>query len=64
LLLLAGDQDGVSPPPVITALALTAQTTRETASRAINEVVRRGIIARDKQRWRIVSRGLLEDQII
>jgi CRP-like cAMP-binding protein len=64
LLLLAGDQDGVSPPPLINALALTAQTTRETASRAINEVVRRGIITRDNKRWHIVSRGLLEGQII
>ena len=63
LLLLVGDQDGIAPPPVITALALTAQTTRETASRAINEMVRRGIITRDKQQWQIVSRGLLEAEV-
>ena len=64
LLRLADEQDKVAPPPVIAALALTAQTTRETASRAVNALVRRGIIDRDKAKMQIVSRGLLESLII
>jgi len=64
LLRLVDEKDRVSPPPVIAALALTAQTTRETASRAVNALVRRGIIERDKSRWEIVSPGLLESLVI
>jgi len=64
LLKLVDENGRASPPPVIAALALTAQTTRETASRAINALVRRGIIERDKQQLEIVSRGLLESLVI
>lgn len=64
LLKLVDENDQASPPPVIAALALTAQTTRETASRAINALVRRGIIERDKRRLEIISRGLLESLVV
>jgi CRP/FNR family cyclic AMP-dependent transcriptional regulator len=60
----AGEEGTISPPPVIAALALSAQTTRETGSRAINALERRGIIRRDDQRLEILSRGLLEELVI
>ncbi len=64
LLRLVDESNRVAPPPVIAALALTAQTTRETASRAINALVRRGIVERDKKQLEIISRGLLESLVI
>lgn len=64
LLRLAGDKDEISPSPVVSALALTAQTTRETGSRAISVLERRGIIERDEHRLRIISRRMLEDLVI
>lgn len=63
LLKEAGSGNIVSPPPVIAALGLMAQTTRETASRAVNNLVRRGIVLRDAEKLTIVSRSLLEDMI-
>ncbi|MFN7611429.1 MAG: Crp/Fnr family transcriptional regulator [bacterium] len=64
LLNIAGDHNMISPPPVVAALGLNAQTTRETASRAINALVRRGIVSRDAQQLKINSRSLLEDLIV
>ena len=64
LLRVAGDADEISPPPVIAALALSAQTTRETGSRAISALERRGIIERDEHCLKIVSRRMLEDMVI
>ncbi len=64
LLRLAGPSDTVIPSPVIAALALSAQTTRETGSRAINALERRGIIARDQSQLTIVSRRMLEELIV
>ena len=64
LLKQAGSRDVISPPPVISALALSAQTTRETGSRAISALERRGIIQRDETTLEIVSRRLLEDLVI
>lgn len=64
LLRHADDKDEISPPPVIAALALTAQTTRETGSRAINALERRGVIDRDNNRLKIVSRRMLEEMIV
>ncbi|ASK89190.1 Crp/Fnr family transcriptional regulator [Sphingorhabdus sp. SMR4y] len=60
----AGEKGEIAPPPVIAALALSAQTTRETGSRAINALERRGIIRRDDKRLEILSRGLLEELVI
>ncbi len=64
LLQEAGDDGRISPPPVIAALALSAQTTRETGSRAISALERRGIIRRDEERLEIMSRALLEDLVV
>ena len=63
-LLRLADGDGhVSPPPVVTALALKANTARETASRALAAAERRGLIERTAVSLRIVSaerlRGLV-----
>ena len=60
----AGEDGTISPPPVISALALSAQTTRETGSRAINALERRGIIRRDDEQLEILSRTLLEELVI
>lgn len=64
LLNQANNRDVISPSPVIAALGLRAQTTRETASRAINTLLRRGIISRDGEQLKIVSRTLLEDMVV
>jgi CRP/FNR family cyclic AMP-dependent transcriptional regulator len=64
LLNAAGEGDAISPSPVVAALGLMAQTTRETASRAINGLMRRGILRREPDRLTIVSRKLLEDMVI
>jgi CRP-like cAMP-binding protein len=64
LLGLLVDSDQLIPPPVVAALALRAQTTRETASRAISDLKRRGIIQRDKNKLEIISRPLLEALVI
>lgn len=64
LLREAGNTDVISPPPLITGLAMIAQTSRETGSRAISALERRGIIRRDAERLEILSRTLLEELII
>lgn len=64
LLNAAGGGDSIAPPPVVAALGLMAQTTRETASRTINGLMRRGIVQRDMDRLTIVSRSLLEEMVI
>lgn len=64
LLSMAGASNTISPPPVIAALALTAQTTRETGSRAISDLERRGIIERSDKSLAIVSRRMLEELIV
>ncbi|MEP0392497.1 MAG: Crp/Fnr family transcriptional regulator [Erythrobacter sp.] len=57
-------RDTVSPPPVIASLALIAQTTRETGSRALGNLERRGIVERGHDYLKIVSRGMLEDLVV
>jgi CRP-like cAMP-binding protein len=64
LLNAAGESDTIAPPPVVAALGLMAQTTRETASRAINGLMRRGIVRRDADRLTIVSRTMLEELVV
>lgn len=58
---LAGPEQAISPPPVIAALAIRAQTTRETASRAISMLERRGVVRRSAGRMEIVAPRLLAD---
>jgi CRP-like cAMP-binding protein len=64
-LLQLADSDGlIQPAPVIAALALSVHTTRETASRALASVVRRGIVERQAEGLHIVSRRMLEELIV
>ena len=64
LLELAGPDHVIAPPPVVSALAVSVQTTRETTSRTISALERRGIIHRDERRLVIQSPRMLEDMII
>ena len=64
LLQLADDDGMIRPPPVIAALAVGGHTTRETASRALTSLLRRGIVERQDDALRIVSRRMLEELIV
>jgi CRP-like cAMP-binding protein len=64
LLLMADEQGMIRPAPVIAALALTVNTSRETASRALAALLRRGIVDRLPDGLRVVSRRLLEELVI
>lgn len=64
LLARAGAGLIIVPPPVVAELAHAAQTTRETASRMIAELERRGIVVRDAAGLRISSPRLLSDLVI
>jgi CRP-like cAMP-binding protein len=54
----------ISPPPVLAELALKVGTTRETASRAVNSLERRGIIRRDATTLRVIAPARLEGMVI
>lgn len=60
LLRLAGDSTTIAPSPIVAALALSVHTTRETASRTLTQLERRGIIHRHGNALTIVSRRVLE----
>jgi len=64
LLRAAQGSDTLSPPPVVASLALIAQTTRETGSRALGNLERRGIVERGPNYLKIVSRGMIEDLVV
>lgn len=53
----------ICPAPVVADLALQVSTTRETASRAVNALERRGIIRRDAERLVVVAPHRLEELI-
>ena len=64
-LLQLADADGeIRPPPVISALALSVHTSRETGSRALAALLRRGIVQRNDDHLRIVSRRMLEEMVV
>lgn len=64
-LLELADADGlINPAPVISALALSVNTTRETGSRALAALLRRGIVERVDDALRVVSRRMLEEMIV
>jgi CRP-like cAMP-binding protein len=64
-LLQLADGDGrICPAPVVAAVALSVHTTRETASRALAAVVRRGIVERNDDGLKVVSRRMLEELIV
>lgn len=64
LLQLADDNGAIRPAPVISALALSVHTTRETGSRALTALLRRGIVERHPDHLRIVSRRMLEELVV
>jgi len=53
----------IRPAPVLSQFALQVQSTRETVSRAINALEKRGIIQRDEQGLRVVAPHRLEELI-
>lgn len=59
-----GDGRAVRPAPVLAALAIRVQSTRETVSRTINALERRGIIRRDKDALVIVAPLRLEELVV
>lgn len=60
----AGGGQRVSPLPPVTELASRAQTTRETASRALSALERRKIVERRGAALEIVSRRRLDELIV
>lgn len=63
LVALADGRDRIVPAPRVTTLALGANTTRETASRAIAALIRRGIISRDDEQLTIHAPRMLAELI-
>lgn len=61
---LSDDQGWIRPAPVIAALALSVHTTRETASRALTTLLRRGIVIREGDALRIISPRMLQELIV
>ncbi|HTQ14557.1 MAG TPA: Crp/Fnr family transcriptional regulator [Rhizomicrobium sp.] len=66
LLRLARLADGrtVSPAPVLSALAVRVNSTRETVSRTISDLQRRGLVRRDRKALVIVAPDRLEDMTV
>lgn len=64
LLAQSDDEGWIRPLPVLSALAIGVNTTRETASRALAQLVRRGIVERHDGGVRIVSRRMLEELVV
>jgi len=60
----AGKAMTISPAPVLSNFALQVQSTRETVSRAINALEKRGIIQRDEHGLRVVAPHRLEELIV
>jgi CRP/FNR family cyclic AMP-dependent transcriptional regulator len=58
-----GDGHTLRPAPVLAALAVRVQSTRETVSRTINALERRGVIRRDADALVIVAPHRLEEMI-
>ena len=58
-----GDGRTLQPAPVLAALATRVQTTRETASRAVSALERRGVIRREGDALIIVARHRMEDLV-
>ena len=54
----------IRPSPVLSDVALRVSTTRETASRAVNALERRGIIRRDGETLVVVAPHRLEELIL
>ena len=59
----AGEGMTIRPAPVLATLALTVQSTRETVSRTISTLQKRGIIRRDEESLTVVAPHRLEELI-
>jgi CRP/FNR family transcriptional regulator, cyclic AMP receptor protein len=64
LLRRAGPDRRISPPPVLSELATAVDTRRETVSRTIGALERRGIITRDAEALTIVAPQRLAEMVI
>lgn len=64
LLRLADQQGRIAPPPVLSEIAAAVDTTRETASRTVAALDRRGIIRRDPDALVIVASARLQEMVI
>lgn len=66
LLRLAATADGmtIAPAPILSELAARVYTTRETVSRAVSALERRGIVRRDADALVIVAPARLADMVI
>ncbi len=67
LRLATSDETGrrvIAPAPVLSALAVRINATRETVSRAVSVLERRGIVAREDGVMVIVAPGRLEELIV
>ena len=53
----------IRPPPVLSALAVRVQSTRETVSRAVNDLERRGVIRRSDDALFVVAPHRLEELV-
>jgi CRP/FNR family cyclic AMP-dependent transcriptional regulator len=56
--------NAISPPPILSELAVRVSTTRETASRAVNALERRGIVRRDATALIVLAPHRLEELIL
>lgn len=59
-----GDGATIRPAPVHAALAVRVQSTRETVSRAVNALERRGIVRREDDTLIIVAAQRLEEMVV
>jgi CRP/FNR family transcriptional regulator, cyclic AMP receptor protein len=59
-----GDGRAIRPAPILSALAVRVHSTRETVSRTINALVRRGIVRREGSALVIVAPQRLEEMIV
>jgi CRP-like cAMP-binding protein len=59
-----GDGTSIRPAPVHAALAVRVQSTRETVSRAVSALERRGIVRREDDALVIVAPRRLEDLVV
>jgi CRP-like cAMP-binding protein len=59
-----GDGRAIRPAPMLSTLAIRVQSTRETVSRTVNALVRRGIVRREGSAFIIVAPQRLEDMIV
>ncbi len=59
-----GDGSSIRPAPVLASLAVRVQSTRETVSRAVNALERRGIVRREDDVLVIVAAQRLEELVI